>query len=86
VDTVPTLDETPTGETDMSAYQTKIAELEEFQERFANFQGKIMDLQRQIDVLEATGGSESFEYEALCIMQGGLQQAMQKEHDNFFGA
>jgi uncharacterized protein YdcH (DUF465 family) len=70
----------------MNEYETRIAELDKFQARFEMFQEKIMELQKKINEMESSGDFESFEHDALCYMQAGLQQAMQKEHDNFYSA
>jgi len=70
----------------VNAYEQRKSEMDAFQARFEIFQSKILELQSQINKLEQGGDFESADHDALCYMQSGLQSAMQKEHDLFYGS
>lgn len=70
----------------MNAYEQQMAEMNAFQVRFEKLQSKILELQSQINEFEQSGDFESADHDALCYMQSGLQSAMQKEHDLFYGS
>lgn len=67
----------------MDAYDK--AEIAKSEALIAAYSAKILELQEQINALHKAGDYESPEHDVLCHMQGGLQDAMQKENDMLYG-
>lgn len=67
----------------MDAYDK--AEVAKSEALIAAYSAKILELQDQINAFEKRGDFESPDHDVLCHMQGGLQDALQREHDMMYG-